>query len=271
MLTLTLIGSSMAGPWIHPAGDGYARVGYQRFEAAESVVEGQPSGLAYRSDSVTAYAELGIGEQFQVIASLPFVSASHTSVSDVVFRHRWTGDLRVELDRQLGPRPLALGLEVRLPTYRDPADHTTARGVEPELVGAFATSFPPLGDINTDVTLKLMGGVGNDTGWLSAEVGPTLRLGGFGHSGWAAVNSGWWALPKRLAVGVYANAVVLAPWIEPERATRQGVTLLGQALLTGFESAPGLGLELNGGGMVWADAATRGWSVGAGLSYRRQR
>ncbi|MCP4808364.1 MAG: hypothetical protein GY913_29595 [Proteobacteria bacterium] len=268
---LLLISTALAGPWVHPESEGYLRLGAQHFGAADSVVEGQSSGLAYASNSVVAYGEWGLGEQFQVVASLPFISASHTTDTGIVFRHRWTGDLRVEVDRSLGPRALAIGVEARFPTYKEPVEYASAAGIEDELVGAFATSFPPLGDKNTDLTLKLMAGVGNDRGWLSGEVGPTLRFGGFGHSAWASANAGIWAVEERLAVGLYGNLVVRAPWIEPDRPTRQGATVLGQVMWTGFEAAPGLGLELNGGGMVWADAATRGWSAGAGVSYRRTR
>ena len=265
---LWLISTAFAGPWIHPEGEGYVRVGGQRFQAEEAIVDGRPTGLAFSSNSLTTYAEWGIGEQFQVVGSLPLVSAAHSTPEGIVFRHRWSGDLRVEVDRGLFDRPLAIGVEARFPTYKEPAHYASARGLDDDLFDAFTTSFPPLGDRNTDVTVKLMGGLGSERGWVSGEVGPTFRFGGFGHSAWTSVNAGAWVGP--VALGVYGNATVMAPWLEPERATREGATVLAQAMVP-VPSVPGLAVEANAGGLPWARAANRGWTAGLGLSYRRTK
>ncbi|MCB9741838.1 MAG: hypothetical protein H6740_04435 [Alphaproteobacteria bacterium] len=274
MLLAALTATALAGPWVHPQGEGYLRLGGDHFQAASGVVDGQSTGLQYRSESLSLYGEWGLGRSTQLVGSLPMVTATQREAEGegAIWRHTWTGDLRLELDHALKPgRPLALGAELRLPTYRDPAQFAEAQGVEPSLLPSFVLNFPQLGDRNVDLTLKALGGVSGARGWAWGELGPRLRFGGYAHSLHAASSVGAWAVPDHLALAAWTNLTLRAPWITPERATRQEWGLTGQALIALPQAAPGWMLELRGGGVLWAESAARGWSAGLGLSYTHRK
>lgn len=271
MLALLTTAAALAGPWVRPAGEGYLRVGYDHFASEDATVNGVSTGLAWSSHSLGVYTEWGLGHRLQVVGSLPLTTATQTSVTGTVWRHSWSGDLRLELDGALlRDRPVALGAEVRIPTYRDPADYLTARGMPNELVTAYATSFPQLGDSNIDLTVKLLAGQSLGRGWLAGELGPRLRFGGFASGLHAAASGGWWAVPDRAALGLWSSLALRAPWIEPARATRQEWVVLGQVMVASPEQLPNWTLEMRGGGVVWAESAARGWTVGLGASWTRK-
>lgn len=274
MLLTALTSAALAGPWVHPQGEGYLRLGADHFQAASGVVDGASTGLQYRSESLSLYGEWGLGRRTQLVGSLPMVTATQRELDSegAVWRHTWTGDLRVELDHALrAGQPLALGAELRVPTYRDPAEYARAQGVSDALLPSFVLNFPQLGDQNVDLTLKVLGGASSARAWVWGEAGPRLRFGGFAHGLHAASSVGAWAVPERLAFAAWSHLALRAPWITPERPTRQEWGLTGQALLALPEAAPGWMIELRGGGVLWADAAAQGWSAGLGLSYTHRK
>lgn len=209
VILLALSTTAMAGPWVRDPGAGYAKLGWRGFQSDNGMVSGESTGLKYTSHTVGLYSEIGIPGQLQLTVDLPFVSATHASPDGVKFHHRWTGDLRVQLDRRLTKAfPLSLGLEVRLPTYGTPADRGRAAGLDDELFESFVLSFPELGDPNVDLTLKLAWGASIPRGWVKAEIGPRLRIGPYADGVMFASGVGVWIVPERLGAELYASANV---------------------------------------------------------------
>ena len=269
-LLTALTTPALAGPWIHDLGAGYLEAGYAHFTGAERYTTGLPTGRDHRSDSATFYAEAGLGAGFQAVASLPWVRAVNESSGGVRYTNAWTGDLRLELD--WGPRlaiPLAAGLEVRLPTYRDPSEHDRVRDIEDELLPSLVALFPDLGDANVDLLPKLMIGgapMGGDA-WVALQVGSMIRLGSYDDSLWGALDAGIWLADRRLALAAYASGNKNYARIASYPAAREILYLRGKVLAP-LAASPGLLVQVFGGGVPAAADAQPGWDVGAALAYR---
>jgi hypothetical protein len=265
MLLLATVAAAVAGPWVHPAGEGYAKAGYTWFSSAEGFVDGESTGLRYASHALDAYGELGLGGGWQLVGGLPLIFAANVGSDGTRYTHNWTGDLRLELDRRISRgAPLAVGLEARIPTYREPTDYSRVRGVDDVYLEAIEDQFPQLGDRNLDLTAKLLAGVSLGAAWVSAEAGPRWRSGGFAPGVYGAVNTGAWLFDRRGGLSLFASGNLNLP-VEAERASRQLLQLRG----TAFAALPGgLTLEAWGGGVVLAQYASTGIDLGLGVSGR---
>lgn len=268
LLTLLATTAAVAGPWVHPRGQGYAKAGYTRFASADGFVQGEPTGLAFRSHSLDLYGELGLPAELQLVAGLPVVYAANISSSDLRYSHTWTGDLRLELDRRLlEGRPLAVGLQARIPTYRDPGEYNSVRGADDAYLGAIASQFPQLGDPNVDLTAVVIAGASAPSAWVAFSAGPRLRLGGFADGLYGDLNAGVWLLPSTLGLSLFSAGNLNLPRdLETDPGSRELLQVQGTAFLAGL---PGdLTLEVWGGGVVLARHAATGTSFGAGVSRR---
>jgi len=262
-----LIGPAAAGPWGHPEGEGYAKVGYTRFASDEGFLAGEPSGLDFRAHTLDAYGELGLPAELTVIAGLPLVHAVNVSAAGTRYTHTWTGDLRLALQRRLSQRaPVSLGLEARVPTYREPEDYGRVRGLDDVYLEAISAQFPQLGDRNVDLTALLSAGASSGWGWASAEAGPRLRLGGYSPGLYGALNLGAWFSPERLGMSLYSSGN-LNLGDAAENPSRQLLSVRASA----FAAVPGVEqtlVALWGGGVLVAEHASTGFDVGVGLSRR---
>jgi len=253
-----------AGPWVRDAGSGFAKIGTTRFISDNGFVDGEATGLAYQSQSVDTYVEVGLGRGIQVVGSLPFVAASNQASGDVAWRHAWTGDLRLEIDGRLHPsKPFAWGVELRVPTYRDPFAYGKARNMETNLLEATATNFPQLGDTNLDVTVKGMAGLSFKRGWFTAEAGPRFRTEGFASGAYGSMSLGLWALPDTIGVSLYSNANVNLWGGDPDIPSREITYVQGAVFATGLDAIPGAGIQIAAGVIPYANNAARGWDLSA--------
>ena len=278
MTLLALTATSAAGPWGHPASEGYAKVGYTRFASDEGFLAGEPTGLDFRSHSLETYGELGLPADFTVVGSLPLVHAVNVSDAGTRYTHTWTGDLRLTLQRRLVQKaPVSLGLEARVPTYREPDAYARVRGLDDVYLEAIAAQFPQLGDRNVDLTALLSAGASNNVGWLSAEAGPRLRLGGFLNGAHGAINAGAWIRPQRLGVSLFSSGNLNFPEAtgdDTDAATDSEVLPSRQLLsarATVFVALPGTEatlVEIWGGGVLLAEHASTGFDLGVGVSRR---
>lgn len=260
-LLLLLPTAAVAGPWVRPLGSGFAKVGVTHFRSSNGVNFGVSTGLAYRSTAVDTYVEAGLGRGFQVVASLPYVAAYNQASGDVRWRHQWAGDLRLELDTRLHKsKPFALGVEMRVPTYRDPADYVAAKGMTAQMLEATASNFPQLGDTNLDITVKGMAGASFKRGWVTGELGPRFRTEGFASGVFGASSVGLWAVPEHLGVNLYTNANLNLWGGSAAVASRELWYVEGSVFATGLEALPGAGLQLGVGGIPVARNSARGVS-----------
>jgi hypothetical protein len=257
--TLCLTPQAHAGPWVRDVGSGWAKVGPSTFRSSSGFASGQSTGLPYRSASIETYVEVGLPGGLQLVASLPWVSATQIDANDVRYHHRWTGDLRLEIDRKLHvDRPLAIGFEVRIPTFRRPSSFHKAKGVTEEQLFALQPLIPELGDTNVDVTLKLLWGTSSQVGWFAAEAGPRLRSGGFAHGVYGSCNGGIWLAPNAVALTgqISANANVT-----PREPAAMSKELL--AVRAGMLLGRGPGVELGIGTVPFARHTGTGLDVSA--------
>ena len=253
-----------AGPWVRDVGSGFAKVGTTRFQSSQGFDGQEVSGLTYRSQSLDTYVELGLGRGIQFVGSLPYMAASNTGSGDAAWRHSWTGDLRLEIDGKLHrSKPFAWGVELRVPTYRDPVDYSEAKGIDPGLLSAVGTNFPQLGDTNLDVTLKGMAGVSFSRGWFTAEAGPRFRSEGFAHGAYGALSLGVWAIPDTLGVNLYSNANVNLFGGSSTIGSRELAYIQGAVFATGVDALPGAGIQVAAGVIPVANNAARGFDLSA--------
>ncbi len=264
MAALAAPSLASAGPWVRDLGHGFAKIGTTRFVSDNGFVDGESTGLAYRSQSFDTYFEVGLGRGIQVVGSLPFVAATNKASGDVAWNYAWTGDLRFEIDGRLHPsKPIAWGVELRVPTYRDPVDFNEAKGMSSELLAATARNFPQLGDTNLDITIKIMGGVSFKRGWFTAEAGPRFRTEEFKSGAYASAGLGMWVVPDNLAVNLYTNGNVNLIGGDPEVGSRELAYVQAAVFGTGLDALPGAGLQVAAGVIPLARNSARGYDLSA--------
>lgn len=172
--------AAQAGPWLHDAGHGYVQLASTYFTSTEGVRGSQANGFRYRKTTLSMYGEIGLPANLQLTANVPFEFARNDAADgDAVYTNRGVGDIRIALDGQLLRRPaLTLGVELKVPAYRDPSEQDTVRGLaDDDLVLIPITRFPALGDDNIDVTPRVQ--IGHSfyplPMWAQAEIGYRIR------------------------------------------------------------------------------------------------
>ncbi len=257
-----LASSAAAGPWSKSGGELYVKLSEGAFIAGEYVA---PSGeteddVDYLGLTTALYAEVGLAKGVQVQLYLPHVVArnAYTASGD---RYLTFGGGDARVGAQYSPPlpfPAAVRLDVKVPLY----DVTEPGGLEGDL-------FPARGDGQVDVD-----------GWLSAG-GSAGDLFGFGELGWrhrtAAYPGGDAGLDfadSALAYGqlgyklggwfiVALNAQAVVP-VEDDGRTK-GYATAGPSVYAPVGG--GLAVEGYADATLWAQAASRGYSVILGVSY----
>ena len=253
-----------AGPWVKAQGEAYVKGSANLFRATEYVAPGvEGSSLEYLGLTSSIYAEVGLFQGLQAIASVPWVTGRNLDrATGWRYRTSGLGDARIGLGLDV-PKlelPASLSLVARVPLYDQ-------SGLE-EL-------HPQLGDENVDLdAIAAVGGslpLGDHGLWLAAEGGLRWR------TGWAPTG------PASLDLGPglpYLAQVGLVPrwggWLSVQGS---GLVDLGQG--EDAKSYHGLGaglavplvrglhLEVGGSRTYAARLSSLGWSAEAGLSYRR--
>lgn len=257
-----LLSLAVAGPWIAGPGHGYAKLGGSRFVATDFDQPGVgtlPADYVGWTSALTVQAGLFPGGQLEL--SAPWV-AGRTEDGLQEYRSSGPGDLRVGLGLDL-PRiewPASLTLAARVPLYEQ---------------SAVPAGYPLLGDENVDLDLLVSLGhslaLGPGWAWAAAEVGWRQRL-GWAPSGHRSPLDLVGGLPYRLQVGwgpqrgwgqLTASGHLNAVASDDSRTWHQ----LGAGVALPLPR--GLHLELGGGWVYAAHASSRGWSLEAGLSYKR--
>jgi hypothetical protein len=265
MFLLALSLTAFAGPWVRPTGSVYAKGGVSLFQSDNAVAQGQATGLRYRSFAVQNYVEVGLPAKLQVVASLPFVHAVNKASNDARYTHTWTGDLTLEIDREIMTSPaLAAGLSARIPTYRMPSAFERAGGLTDELLPAFYINFPELGDPSVDIQPKVLLGGGSGFGWLWGDVGPQFRTHGYAHGVLGTLNAGLWLVKQRLAIQVHSRAN--ANITQTDRSSRQSVYVQGGAF---YNFKNGLGIDASFGVIPWAVNSSKGMDGGIAMHWER--
>ncbi len=279
-LTALLGGSAPAhaGPWVHAPGDGYLKTALGVFRANDGVADGQATGLAYQTTTLSLYGEVGLPGRLQFTTYVPFVFGTNESPNSAVrYNHSAFGDVAFALDHApIRNFPFTFGVEVKVPTYRDPSQLTSARGISDDVYDPI--KFPVLGDNNVDVTPRVQLGYGfrRIPGWTQLDIGYRWR-GCRQHSvgrcedlrdGLALAGSvGVWVWPQRVAAEIYAKASLpLQPESDRTVPTERSVYVQGKLTLTDPD-LNGLGFGIGVGSIVYADAAARGFDVSIGISY----
>lgn len=277
-MILGLGAAAWAGAWTRDVGQVYAKAGADLYDAFTFVAPGETedaSGGSYLGQQYGVYAETGVIPDHwkaQVSVGLPMVIGSHTtSVHDVLGDTRVrattarTGDLRVAGQVALHPTaPVALSVEVKIPTYRN--------GTVGGQYGDFAEIFPKPGDGQVDVTPVLFAGAAPWNGTFG-EAGLGWRFRTEAFVGWnpdLELSDGLVFTAKGghdfgRVIGVVGVDGTVSP--APTDVTRQYVAVGASALV---DLVPDhLALEPRAGTEVWALAASRGLSLGLGLSWRQ--
>ncbi len=267
-----------AGPWLHDAGNGYLELGTTFFSADDGVRDGVATGLAYRSVTVGTYAEIGLPGHLQLTLAAPWVAATHTSASGVVYRNRSLGDTRLALDFAPTRRlPFAVGVEVKAPLYRDPFEQSSADGIDDDVFDP--VKFPSVGSNGWDVTPRVQ--LGHSfypvPMWTQIELG--YRVSGCQEHGspcrdyrdGALVSGsiGGFVWRQHLALEGYAKAFVPVQAETARKApTEQFVYVRGKVTGGDLPGLPDLAITLGVGGIVHAVGTERGRDVSVSLSYR---
>lgn len=273
-----LVSSAWAGAWTRDVGQVYAKAGADWYDAFAFVAPGQSQEEAagkYFGQQYGVYAETGVvpsGWKAHVSVGLPLVVGSHTTVvRDVVgetnVRATTTrlGDLRAAAQVALHPKaPVALNVEVKLPMYRN--------GTVGDEYENFAEIFPKPGDGQVDVTPMVFAGAAPWSGTFG-ELGLGWRFRTEAFVGWdtdlefsdGLVFNGKVGHDFGRVIGVVGTDGTVSP--SATDVTRQYVAVGGSALIDvvkdHFAVEPRLGTE------VWALNASRGLSLGLGMSWRQ--
>lgn len=271
LLTLLMTATASAGPWDYGQGSGYAKVGYTRFASDDGFLAGEAMGLDLRSHNLDTYVGYGLVDGLDVIASLPLVHAVNVGADDTRYAHTWTGDLTVGLEKNLlKSRPLSLGVDARVPTYREPDAYARVRGLDDIYLDAIVEQFPLLGDRNVDLTAKLQAGASSREGWIAVEAGPRWRIGDYASGWFGTLNAGLWVRPEQLGVSLYSSGNRSWAAQEAQDPSRQLLQVRG-TLMVAVPERSGMMIEAWGGGVVLADNASTGFDVGIGVSQRFSR
>lgn len=265
-----------AGAWTRSRGEYYAKLGADVYVAGDYVVPGggDAATQSYVGQQYGAYAELGLssGHPVQLAASVPFTVGAvafersdtfQTATGRIVSARM--GDLRfrpqVALHRDL---PLAVAVEVKVPLYA--VDRICADE------GPYRDLCPRPGDGQVDLTEWVLAGASLAALPLWGEVGLGYQHRTEWFVGWDTDLQLADAVVWAATVGANAGALIAmvkADGAHPLRddGVTPGAVRLGPGVL--YTVGGEVGLEARAQWDVQARAASRGMSVGAGVSVRR--
>lgn len=266
-LLLTLLPSAAkAGPWTRSLGHAYVKLGSNLFLADEFVdLDNQVSSADFFGATTSVYAEIGVWERLHVQLLLPHVVFQNGFDDGTRFLTAGGGDARLALQwtSPLDFLPHALRLEAKVPLY-DAAGPL-------ELSRALREQFPLRGDGQLDLALWLSLG-GSLPGlpiYVFGEIGHQLRTELFVGEGLPRSFLDTFLYAVEVGVTVYERVVVAVfsqgylPYGDDE-VTRGFVDLNAKLYAPIWQ---GLALEASVGFIPWAVSASRGLSLGFGVSY----
>ncbi len=246
--------AALAGPWVRDPGDWYVKGYFASFETPEQAV-------AFRSRGVGVYAEVGVVDHVELVASLPYAWSAN-QLQGSILSYRTAGLAPAQLGVGLSPPGTEIPVSLRV-TGRFPLSD-----------GAAGTTFDPaLGngqlDVDTVAAIGASPALGASRIWASAEAGLRVRTGAVLVD--APVDGREGGL-FRAQVGYLPTVRDRHPgWVAVDASGEVGPRAFLQ-LGTGLSLAVAGGLSVEAGGS-WVvdareDAEGLGWS--AGVSHRRQ-
>lgn len=255
-----------AGPWTRSLGHAYVKLGSNLFIADEFVdIDNQVSSASFFGATTSVYAELGIWERLHLQLALPHVVFTNTFPAGRSFLTAGGGDARVGLQwtSPLDLLPHALRLEAKIPLY-DAAGPL-------ELSRALREQFPLRGDGQLDLSLwlSLGGSLPGLPVYVFGELGHQLRTELFVGEGLPRSFLDTFLYTFEVGVTVCERVVVAVfsqgflPYGDDE-VTRGFVDLSAKLYAPVWR---GLALEASAGFIPWATNASRGLSLGFGVSY----
>ncbi|MEM1347640.1 MAG: hypothetical protein AAGI01_03725 [Myxococcota bacterium] len=266
-----------AGPWVKSTGELYGKVAVSTFSSADVFdLDGElfDPGFTYSNQTYALYAEAGLTKRLALNVNLPVILSVNELSERVRVRNNGLGDLDVSLQAQLYDRgrcPVSARLTARAPLYpgivSDGATPGTT-GAEPEPgdpQGLAVRFAPALGDGSYDITPAVSFGCGLSPvpGWFGVEVGPNIRLRGFGDGFVYSGDVGVFVWPRRVAVtGRVAGQQRFRS--EHERPTKYFVSFAGGLIVN---IARGFALEATATWVPIGGFVARGWTYGAGVSF----
>jgi len=266
-----------AGPWVKSTGEVYGKIAVSTFSSAEVFdLDGErfDPGFTYSNQTYALYAETGLTERLALNINLPMILSMNELSERVRVRNNGLGDLDVSLQAQLydkGRCPVSARLTVRAPLYpgivSDGATPGTT-GAEPSAddpQGLAVRFAPALGDGSYDITPAISFGCGLSPipGWFGVEVGPTIRLRGFGDGFIYSGDVGVFVWPGRVALtGRVAGQQRFSA--DHERPTKYFVNVAGGLIVN---IARGFAFEATATYVPIGGFVARGWTYGAGVSF----
>jgi hypothetical protein len=259
--------SASAGPWTRDVGHAYVKLGSNLFLADEFVdINNQvQQGASFFGATTSVYGEVGIWKKLHLQFFLPHAVFRNTYDSGDQYLSAGGGDARVAL-QWTSPLEIfahAIRLEMKVPLYdaADPED------VPP----AVRAQFPLRGDGQLDVTLWLSagGGLPGIPIYIYGEIGHQFRTEAFIGTGlnrafsdtFVYVAEVGWTFYRQMVLAAFSQGFI--PY-QSDEFTRAFVDVNAKIYAPVWK---GLALEANVGFIPWARAASKGLSVGFGVSY----
>lgn len=258
--------AALAGPWTRSLGHAYVKLGSNLFIADEFVdLDNQVSSADFFGATTAIYAEVGLWERLHLQLLVPHVVFTNSFPGGTSFLTAGGGDARLGLQwtSPLELLPHALRLEAKIPLY-DAAGPL-------ELSRALREQFPLRGDGQLDLSLWLSvgGALPGLPVYVFGELGHQFRTELFVGEGLPRAFLDTFLYAFELGVTVYERVVValtsqgFLPYGDDE-VTRGFVDLGAKVYAPIWE---GLALEASAGFIPWAVSASRGLSLGFGVSY----
>ena len=263
-----LLAPAHAGPWVRDPGGHYVKVGGSAFVASvyDDPDVAEASDLAYTGQLATLYAEVGLPAGLQAVVQTAYAWGRNTDPAT-----GWVYNSR-------GPAELALGLVWDVPWLDAPASLALTTRVPLHDGGAVPTLHPALGEPQVDLEGVAAAGqavpVGPHWLWFAQEAGfrwrtPVIPT---GRSEPSRANALTYRLQAGLAPSAGARSLgwlqigvdgVWSPSADPLANTHHAWT----AGLAGTLWR-GLNLEASVQHIYWAQNASTGWGMAAGVSWR---
>jgi len=303
LLALQVTPTAYAGPWVKDRAGFYARVGYDYYRATSAFdASGERAPMhderflshlggvfdegAFTSHTGSFYGEVGLGWHLEAFGSVPVSrvanrwSFAQGESEDILQTNAGFGDVMAGL--RLGGIAKgyagSVGVSIRAPLYDNHPDVLNQESGNTD----FYDDRVPLGQGTIDVDATAAGGTGwslsSVNGWVSLE--QTVR---FRNRDYAT------AFPGMVQLGVKPLKPLALMWNtfwqltadngeQPDfhfDAYGKGPSIIDRqhylktALGVMFDVRQGLALEAGASATLFGARTAAGWSVGAGVSYRR--
>lgn len=257
------------GPWSKDLGHVYAKVSGNVFLAnGFRNAQGTLSrDVFYTGITTTAYAEVGLGYGFQILATLPYTIAINAFQDGARFTQGSFADTQLGLQWMLPlrlPLVMAFRADIKIPTY----DINTFMNQYPDV----GIRFPVHGDGQIDITLwyALGGNIPRLPFYGFVEVGYRFRTEAF----WSTVSDrtfldnfvfhaqwGWYFWQRMILSVNFRGTLALG-----EDTYTQSFLTLGLGFY--LPVWKGLAIEATFDPTLWAKNSSQGYAFSLGLSYQ---